>query len=124
MNIYEDIKNQKQFYDKIESALRELVKRYKDYFKSDKKDRIFILNNFERDVERISNLLNNYGYTYSPTDIPDISEETFEVAITRILEGFEKFLDDGESNLETINVDIKNLLTLIDKHKTVSEHFI
>ena len=124
MNIYEDVRNYKQFYDKIEKALRELVERYKDYFSSDKKDRIFILNNFERDLERISNLLNNYGYTYSPTDIPDISEDTFEVSVTRILEGFEKFLEDGEGNLETVNVDIKNLLTLIDKHKTVSEHFI
>ena len=42
MNIYEEVKNYKQFYDKIEKALRELVDRYKDYFSTDKKDRIFI----------------------------------------------------------------------------------
>ena len=83
--------------------------------------------NFEKmlaDLERISNLLNNYGFTYTPTDISDVSEEVFEVLVGRYLEGFQKFIDDGESNLETLNVDIKNLLTLVDKHKNISEHFI
>ena len=124
MILVEKIVDNKAFYEKLESSLQTLIDRYKIYSKSDKKDRIFILNNFSRDVERIANLLDNYGYTYSPTDMPDMSEETFEVSVERILDGFQDFLDNGTSNLETINVDIKNLLTLIDKHKSVTEHFI
>lgn len=124
MILVEKIVDNKAFYEKLESSLQTLIDRYKIYSKSEKKDRIFILNNFSRDVERIANLLDNYGYTYSPTDMPDMSEETFEVSVERILDGFQDFLDNGTSNLETINVDIKNLLTLIDKHKSVTEHFI
>ena len=101
-----------------------LIDRYKNYFDEHKKDRIFILNQFSRDLERISNLLDNYGYTYTPTDAVDVSEEVFEIMVGRYLEGFQKFIDDGDGNLETLNVDIKNLQTIIDKHKNVSEHFI
>ena len=85
---------------------------------------VFALNNLSRDLERISNLLNNYGYTYSPTDMQDVSEEVFEVLVGRYMDGFQKFIDLGDSNLETLNVDIKNLLTIVDRHKNVSEHFI
>lgn len=122
--IFEETKNMKLFYEKIDASLQVLVDRYKNYFDTHKKDRVFVLNNFSRDLERISNLLNNYGFTYTPTDISDVSEEVFEVLVGRYLEGFQKFIDDGESNLETLNVDIKNLLTLVDKHKNISEHFI
>lgn len=122
--IFEEAKNMKLFYEKIDASLQVLVDRYKNYFDTHKKDRVFVLNNFSRDLERISNLLNNYGFTYTPTDISDVSEEVFEVLVGRYLEGFQRFIDDGESNLETLNVDIKNLLTLVDKHKNISEHFI
>lgn len=122
--IFEETKNMKLFYEKIDASLQVLVDRYKNYFDTHKKDRVFVLNNFSRDLERISNLLNNYGFTYTPTDVSDVSEEVFEVLVGRYLEGFQKFIDDGESNLETLNVDIKNLLTLVDKHKNISEHFI
>lgn len=122
--IVEDVKNMKVFYEKIDNALQILVDRYKNYFDTHKKDRVFALNNFSRDLERISNLLNNYGFTYSPNDMEDVSEGVFEVLVGRYLEGFQKFIDDGDGNLETLNVDIKNLLTLVDKHKNVSEHFI
>ena len=54
----------------------------------------------------------------------DVSEEVFEVLVGRYLDGFQEFIDNGDGNLETLNVDIKNLLTLVDKHKNVSEHFI
>lgn len=124
MNIYEDTKNMKIFYEKLDSALQTLIDRYKNYFDINKKDKVFFLNNFSRDLERISNLLDNYGYTYSPTDMPDMSEGVFEILVGRCLDGFQKFLDDGDGNIETLNVDIKNLLTLVDKHKNVSEHFI
>ena len=124
MDLYESVVNNKAFYEKLESSLQTLIDRYSDYFDSGKKDRIFILNNFARDLERIANLLNNYGFTYSPTDMPDISEDTFEVVVGRYLQGFQDFIDKGDGNIETVNVDIKNLLTLIDKHKAVSEHFI
>ncbi len=124
MKIVEEIVDNKAFYEKFESALQTLIDRYGDYFDSNKKDRVFILNNFSRDLERISNLLNNYGYTYTPTTMPDVSEDTFEVIVGRYLDGFQKFIDSGDGNIETINVDIKNLLVLTDKHKTVSEHFI
>ena len=122
--ITEEVKNMKTFYEKIDMALQELVDRYKNYFDVHKKDRVFALNNLSRDLERISNLLNNYGYTYSPTDMQDVSEEVFEVLVGRYMDGFQKFIDFGDSNLETLNVDIKNLLTIVDRHKNVSEHFI
>ena len=122
--ITEEVKNMKVFYEKIDMALQELVDRYKNYFDIHKKDRVFALNNLSRDLERISNLLNNYGYTYSPTDMQDVSEEVFEVLVGRYMDGFQKFIDLGDSNLETLNVDIKNLLTIVDRHKNVSEHFI
>ena len=122
--ITEEVKNMKAFYEKIDIALQELVDRYKNYFDIHKKDRVFALNNLSRDLERISNLLNNYGYTYSPTDMQDVSEEVFEVLVGRYMDGFQKFIDLGDSNLETLNVDIKNLLTIVDRHKNVSEHFI
>lgn len=122
--ITEEVKNMKAFYEKIDMALQELVDRYKNYFDIHKKDRVFALNNLSRDLERISNLLNNYGYTYSPTDMQDVSEEVFEVLVGRYMDGFQKFIDSGDSNLETLNVDIKNLLTIVDRHKNVSEHFI
>ena len=122
--ITEEVKNMKAFYEKIDMALQELVDRYKNYFDTRKKDRVFALNNLSRDLERISNLLNNYGYTYSPTDMQDVSEEVFEVLVGRYMDGFQKFIDLGDSNLETLNVDIKNLLTIVDRHKNVSEHFI
>lgn len=122
--ITEEVKNMKAFYEKIDMALQELVDRYKNYFDIHKKDRVFALNNLSRDLERISNLLNNYGYTYSPTDMQDVSEEVFEVLVGRYMDGFQKFIDLGDSNLETLNVDIKNLLTIVDRHKNVLEHFI
>ena len=122
--ITEEVKNMKAFYEKIDMALQELVDRYKNYFDIHKKDRVFALNNLSRDLERISNLLNNYGYTYSPTDMQDVSEEVFEVLVGRYMDGFQKFIDSGDSNLETLNVDIKNLLTIVDRHKNVSEHLI
>lgn len=122
--ITEEVKNMKAFYEKIDMALQELVDRYKNYFDTHKKDRVFALNNLSRDLERISNLLNNYGYTYSPTDMQDVSEEVFEVLVGRYMDGFQDFIDSGDSNLETLNVDIKNLLTIVDRHKNVSEHFI
>lgn len=122
--ITEEVKNMKAFYEKIDMALQELVDRYKNYFDIHKKDKVFALNNLSRDLERISNLLNNYGYTYSPTDMQDVSEEVFEVLVGRYMDGFQKFIDFGDSNLETLNVDIKNLLTIVDRHKNVSEHFI
>lgn len=122
--ITEEVKNMKAFYEKIDMALQELVDRYKNYFDIHKKDRVFALNNLSKDLERISNLLNNYGYTYSPTDMQDVSEEVFEVLVGRYMDGFQNFIDFGDSNLETLNVDIKNLLTIVDRHKNVSEHFI
>ena len=122
--ITEEIKDMKAFYDKLDKALQELIDRYKIYFDSNKKDRVFVLNNLSRDLERISNLLNNYGYTYTPTDTSDVSEGVFEVLVTRYLDQFQKYIDEGDGNIETLNVDVKNLLTLVDKHKNVSEHFI
>ena len=69
MNIDEDTRNMKIFYEKLNSALQILIDRYKDYFDISKKYRVFFLNNFSRDLEKVSNLLDSYGYTYSPTDI-------------------------------------------------------
>ena len=120
--ITEEVKNMKAFYEKIDMALQELVDRYKNYFDIHKKDRVFALNNLSRDLERISNLLNNYGY--KTINLEGGYEELFEVLVGRYMDGFQKFIDLGDSNLETLNVDIKNLLTIVDRHKNVSEHFI
>lgn len=116
-------KDYKKFYEKLEMALSYLVDKYMPYFDSEKKERLFILNNFSRDLEKVSNLLDNYGYTYSPANTDDVSENDFEIIVSRYLEGFKKYLDGNESNIETINVNIKTLLYLVDKHKTISEHF-
>ena len=124
MNIYNDTKDMKNFYEKLDMSLTELINRYDGYFDTKKKDRIFMLNNLSRDLERISNLLDNYGFTYSPTDMTDVSEEVFEVLVERYLKEFKDFLDDGSGNIETLNVDIKNLLTIVDKHKNIVEHFV
>ena len=122
--LYEDIVNNKTFYEKLEKALQTLIDRYSDYFDSHKKERQFILDNFARDLERIANLLNNYGYTRSTTSVFDMSEETFEVSVGRYLQSFQEFIDSGAGNLETLNRNVKSLLVLIDKHKSVSEHFV
>lgn len=122
--LYEDIVNNKAFYEKLEKALQTLIDRYSDYFDSHKKERQFILDNFARDLERIANLLNNYGYTRSTTSVFDMSEETFEVSVGRYLQSFQEFIDSGAGNLETLNRNVKSLLVLIDKHKSVSEHFV
>ena len=116
-------RNYKNFYEKLDMSLNYLVNTYYDYFDSDKKERIFVLNHFAEDLEKISNLLDNYGYTYNPANVEDVSEGDFEIIVTRYLDGFKKYLDDGESNIETINVNIKTLLYLVDKHKNISEHF-
>lgn len=124
MILYEEVKDMKRFYEKLDDALNTLINRYKNYFDTYKKDRVFALNNFSRDLERISNLLDNFGFTYTPSSMSDVSEGVFEVLVGRYLDDFQRFVDSGDGNLETLNVDIKNLLMLIDKHKNVSEHFI
>lgn len=124
MILYEEVKDMKRFYEKLDDALNTLITRYKNYFDTHKKDRVFALNNFSRDLERISNLLDNFGFTYTPSSMSDVSEGVFEVLVGRYLDDFQRFVDSGDGNLETLNVDIKNLLMLIDKHKNVSEHFI
>ena len=120
--LVEEIKDNKRFYEKLEDALNTLIDRYGDYFDLSKENRAKMLDNFSRDLERVANLLDNFGYTYTPTDIPDMSEATFEVVVNRYLDSFRKYIE-GEGNLETLNVDIKNLLTLVDKHKVIKEHF-
>ena len=124
MILYEEVKDMKRFYEKLDDALNTLINRYKNYFDTYKKDRVFALNNFSRDLERISNLLDNFGFTYTPSSMSDVSEGVFEVLVSRYLDDFQRFVDSGDGNLETLNVDIKNLLMLTDKHKNVSEHFI
>lgn len=114
--LLEEIKDNKRFYEKLEDALKEFIRRYKGYFDSASNIRPDILKNMARDLERLSNLMDNFGYTYTPVDVQDVPESIFEVMVTRYLEGFEKYID-GESNLETLNVDIKSLLTAVDKHK-------
>ena len=124
MTLYEETKQMKVFYEKLDKSLQILIDRYKNYFDEHKKDRIFILNQFSRDLERISNLLDNYGYTYYPSNVDDVSEDVFEEIVMRYLKSFKSFIDNGDSNIETINVNVKTLMTLIDKHKIKSEHFV
>lgn len=122
--IYEEVsKNYKQFYEKLEMSLNYLINKYYNYFNEDKKEKLFILEDMSKDLDKIINLLDNYGYTFYPSNVDDVSEDNFEEIIMRYLESFKKYVENGDSNVETINVNIKTLAILIDKHKTISEHF-
>lgn len=122
--IYEEVsKNYKQFYEKLEMSLNYLINKYYNYFNEDKKEKLFILEDMSKDLDKIINLLDNYGYTFYPSNVDDVSEDNFEEIIMRYLESFKKYVENGDSNIETINVNIKTLAMLIDKHKTISEHF-
>lgn len=122
--IYEEVnKNYKQFYEKLGMSLNYLINKYYNYFNEDKKEKLFILEDMSKDLDKIINLLDNYGYTFYPSNVDDVSEDNFEEIIMRYLESFKKYVENGDSNIETINVNIKTLAMLIDKHKTISEHF-
>lgn len=125
MKIFEELnKDYKVFYDKLDMSLSYLYDKYYKYFDENKKERLFILNDLSSDLEKVSNLLDNYGYTYTPSSFGDIDEDNFEEVLMRYLESFKKYVDNGESNVETINVNIKYLLYLVDKHKNKTEHFV
>ena len=125
MKIFEELnKDYKVFYDKLDMSLNYLYDKYYKYFDENKKERLFILNDLSSDLEKVSNLLDNYGYTYTPSSFGDIDEDNFEEVLMRYLESFKKYVDNGESNVETINVNIKYLLYLVDKHKSKTEHFV
>ena len=122
--LYEEVsKNYKQFYEKLEMSLNYLINKYYNYFNEDKKEKLFVLEDMSKDLDKIINLLDNYGYTFYPSNADDVSEDNFEEIIMRYLESFKKYVENGDSNVETINVNIKTLAMLIDKHKTISEHF-
>ena len=122
--LYEEVsKNYKQFYEKLEMSLNYLINKYYNYFNEDRKEKLFILEDMSKDLDKIINLLDNYGYTFYPSNVDDVSEDNFEEIIMRYLESFKKYVENGDSNVETINVNIKTLAMLIDKHKTISEHF-
>ena len=122
--IYEEVsKNYKQFYEKLEMYLNYLINKYYNYFNEDKKEKLFVLEDMSKDLDKIINLLDNYGYTFYPSNVDDVSEDNFEEIIMRYLESFKKYVENGDSNVETINVNVKTLAMLIDKHKTISEHF-
>ena len=124
MNILEELnRSSKLFYDKLEMSLSYVIDKYSGYFDETKKERRFILEDLVKDLEKISNLLDNYGYTYYPSNVEDVSEDVFEEIVMRYLNSFKSFIDNGDSNIETINVNVKTLMTLIDKHKIKSEHF-
>ena len=124
LRIYENLnKDYKLCYEKLEMSLNYLIEKYSKYFDESKKERLFILEDMSKDLEKISNLLDNYGYTYTPSNAEDVSEDSFEEIVMRYLESFRKYIDEGSSNVETINVNIKKLLMIVDKHKIVNEHF-
>ena len=125
MNILEELnRSSKLFYDKLEMSLNYVIDKYSSYFDETKKERRFILEDLVKDLEKISNLLDNYGYTYYPSNVVDVSEDIFEEIVMRYLNSFKSFIDNGDSNIETINVNVKTLMTLIDKHKIKSAHFV
>lgn len=122
--LYEAIdKNFKQFYEKLDMSLSYLVDKYYSYFDESRPERLSILNDLSKDLDRLANLFDNYGFTYYPSNAEDISEDRFEEVIMRYLDFFKKYVDQGISNVETINVNVKTLLTIVDKHKNISEHF-
>ena len=125
MNILEELnRSSKLFYDKLEMSLNYVIDKYSSYFDETKKERRFILEDLVKDLEKISNLLDNYGYTYYPSNVDDVSEDVFEEIVMRYLNSFKSFVDNGDSNIETVNVNVKTLMTLIDKHKIKSEHLV
>ena len=125
MNILEELnRSSKLFYDKLEMSLNYVIDKYSSYFDETKKERRFILEDLVKDLEKISNLLDNYGYTYYPSNVVDVSEDVFEEIVMRYLNSFKSFIDNGDSNIETINVNVKTLVTLSGKHKIKSAHFV
>lgn len=122
--LYEEVnKNYKQFYEKLDMSFKYLVDKYYKYFDENKKEKLFILNDLSTDLEKVSNLFDNYGYTYFPSNVEDISEDSFEDVIMRYLDTFKKFVDEGNIAIETLNVYVKTLMVLVDKHKSINEHF-
>ena len=116
-------KDNKQFYEKLDMSLKYIVDKYSVYFDSNEQTKESLLVSLDSDLEKLSNLFDNYGYTYEPSFIGDISESAFEEVIMRYMKSFKDYLDDGSSNLETLNVDIKTLLKQVDKHLEKMKHF-
>lgn len=119
--IIDNIKNMKDFYSKLDGALSYLVNKYRDYAQKENKKEI--LDKLANDLDRISNLLDNYGYTYRPSNGLDISNKSFDVVLVRYLNGFQDYLDKGIGEVETIATDIRTLLGFVDKHRAIKENF-
>ena len=84
MNILEELnRSSKLFYDKLEMSLNYVIDKYSSYFDETKKERRFILEDLVKDLEKISNLLDNYGYTYYPSNVDDVSDDVFEEIVMR-----------------------------------------
>ena len=119
--IIDNIKNMKNFYSKLDGALSYVVNKYRDY--SQKENKKELLDNLAEDLDRISNLLDNYGYTYRPANKLDINNKSFDVVLVRYLNSFQDYLDKGIGEVETIATDIRTLLSFVDKHRAIKENF-
>lgn len=118
------VKDMKSFYNKLEGSLNYIINKYRNYndLSDDKKESV--LRNLAEDLDKISNLLDNYGYTYRPAKRLDVNNKSFGVLLVRYLNGFQDYIDKGTLEVETIATDIRTLINLIDKHISVKENFI
>lgn len=119
--IIDDIKNMKNFYNKLDGSLSYLVNKYRDYTQKENKKEI--LDSLAEDLDKISNLLDNYGYTYRPSNKLDIGNKSFDVMLVRYLNSFQDYLDKGIGEVDTIATDIRTLLSYVDKHRSIKENF-
>lgn len=119
--IIDDIKNMKGFYTKLEGSLTYLINKYRDYsLAPDKRE---VLDKLSGDLDKISNLLDNYGYTYRPSNKLDISNKSFEIVLLRYLNSFQDYVDKGIGEVETLATDIRTLLSYVDRHRAIKENF-
>ena len=119
--IIDSIKDMKNFYNKLDSALSYLINKYRNYTQEENKKEV--LDNLAKDLDMVSNLLDNYGYTYRPANKLDIGNKSFDVVLVRYLNSFQDYLDKGIGEVETLATDIRTLLSFVDKHRAIKENF-
>lgn len=110
--------NMKEFYDKLEYALKFIIDKYEDFYNKNDAEKEELLKSLVIDLERFSNFFDNYGYTRQPIDPIDLSGGDINKVINRYITTFKDYLKYNESNVETINISVKQLLTILDKNKS------
>lgn len=109
----DNIKDMKVFYDKLDKVLETILK-YRDIVDMRGERRASRIEELEYLLNKTSNLFDNFGFTYRPTLAKRPDTEEFNTTLSRYLDGFQDYLDRGSLVPETLAVDIRNLIYLID----------